>query len=109
MTAASLATFMAATDATLRDLFPATVRIAGVEYAAAGVGGSALNSYLEGGRVEEGRRFFRIAKSLLARPAPGATLEWLDATGAVSRFTVMEVPDRPQETSWMLACDPFLR
>lgn len=109
MTAASLATFMAASDATLADLFPARIRIGGVEYAASGVGGSALNAYLEGGRAETGRRFFRVSKALLDRPAVGTTLEWIDATGAVTRFDIMEVPDRPHETSWMLACDPFHR
>lgn len=110
LTRASMRRFMEAVDDVLEDLFEASVTIGGTTYAAAGVGGSAMNTYLAGGNAEQGQRIFRISKTTLAtRPAVGTTLTWNDATGSVSSFTIMEVPDRPHETSWFLRCEPKQR
>lgn len=106
----SMRSFLSRVDATLQDLFVATVTIGGTSYTAAGVGGSAMNTYLAGGNAEQGQRIFRISKTdLVTRPAVGTDLTWDDAEGAVSTFTILEVPDRPHETSWYLRCEPKQR
>lgn len=110
LTRAGMRRFMERVDDTLEDLFTASVVIGGTTYAAVGVGGSALSSYLAGGEAQQGERFFRISKAaLVARPTPGTGLTWSDATGGVTAFTIFEVPDRPHETSWVLRCRPVNR
>lgn len=116
MTAGQLGRFMARAEETMQALFPATVKIGGVTYAATGVGGSAKDEYVDGGKVYEGVRFFRILKSALAdRPADGTPLEWLTANGAAlpvgmrAKFKILRVPDRPQEVAWELPCEPIQR
>lgn len=102
--------FMERADATLRDLFPCTLVIAGTSYEAAGVGGAGLSEYFEGGEAPQGARHFRISKSQLGtRPAEGTLVEWPGATGGVTLFRVMECPDRPHETSWTIRCEPDQR
>lgn len=110
LTRTNLRRFMARADEAMADMFAATVSIGGTSYAAAGVGGSAMNTYLAGGKAEEGERIFRISKDDLGtRPTVGAELTWTDAEGPVSLFTILEVPDRPHETSWYLRCAPKQR
>lgn len=102
--------FLERVDDSLEDLFPATVVIGGTSYAASGVGGSALNTYLAGGQAEQGQRIFRVSKATLTtRPSVGDALTWSDATGPVTAFRILEVPDRPHETSWFLRCEPAQR
>ena len=110
MTAASLRNFMNAADATLQALFPTTVVIAGVTYAAVGVGGGANRDYVDGGNAPNGARHFRISKELLlTRPESGTLLTWAAAPSGVTAYTITEVPDRPHETSWTLTCVPRTR
>lgn len=109
MNTTQLGRFMARVDATLDGLFPATIRISGTTYACTGVGGSAMLEYLdEGGQAPAGTRVFRVQKTLLAtRPETGTMLEWLTSpAGGVTRLTVMDAPDRPHESSWVLRCQP---
>ena len=108
ITSAGVAKLMRATDATMLEIFPATVAIAGVDYAAAGIGGNALSDYVDGGEAIRGTRVFRVPKTALAvKPASGTALIWKTApAGAPSRFTVEDCPDRPHETSWHLRCVP---
>jgi len=104
--------FQRAAQKTLEELFPGVVKIDGVEYAAAAVGGTGAAEYGEGGRLVKGVRFFRIDKLVLITPPKvGMAVEWLRAGGGeqVKLFTVMEVPDRPHETAWMLRCEPKQR
>jgi hypothetical protein len=100
--------FMARVEATLEGLFPATIRISGTTYACTGVGGSAMLEYLdEGGQAPAGTRVFRVQKSILAtRPETGTRIEWLTSPESVTRLTVIDSPDRPHETSWVLRCQP---
>ncbi len=108
MSRAGMRGFMAAVETTLSDLFPAVLRIESEEYACTGVGGAGLNEFLQGGRAEEGKRYFRLLKSLRpARPMVGAVVVWVDATGPVTRFKITECPDRPHELAWTLVCEPF--
>lgn len=110
LTKSSMQRFMTRADAAMADLFSASVTIGDTTYSAAGVGGSAMNTYLAGGNAEQGQRLFRISKtSLTTRPAVGTALTWNDATGPVSAFRILEVPDRPHETSWMIRCEPAQR
>jgi hypothetical protein len=98
--------FMHKADATLGALFPATVRIGGVSYAASAVGGSAFDDYVDGGKALRGERHFRIPKSALPDPpAIGSPLSWVSGERDVA-LEVMECPDRPHETSWALRCEP---
>lgn len=108
LSASQLSRFMASADQTLSDLFPATLKIAGVRYTGTGVGGNALNAYVDGGKVAQGDRYFRISKDQLATaPAVGSSIEWLEAPTGTPRFLrLMACPIRPQETSWMLHCEP---
>jgi len=111
MTSSQLSRFMTAVDTTLTGLFPATVTIAGTSYAATGVGGAAMLEYLdEGGQAPAGMRVFRISKTLLAnRPETGTLITWSATPGSESALTVMDSPDRPHETSWVLRCVPTHR
>jgi hypothetical protein len=100
---------MSLADASLQALFPVTLVLGGVSYAATGVGGSALSDYLAGGggSAPQGARYFRVSKALLAaRPESGELLTWAGAPSGVTTYTITEVPDRPHETSWMLHCVP---
>lgn len=108
LSASQLSRFMAAADQTLSDLFPASIKISGTTYTGTGVGGNALNTYLDGGKVQQGDRYFRIPKSqLTAAPAAGTLVEWLEAPTGTARFLkIMDCPIRPQETSWMIHCEP---
>jgi hypothetical protein len=98
-------------DVVMAELFPAVIRIAGVSYQATGVGGRAAMEFLEdGGQAPQGTRFFRIPKSFLTTPpATGTFIEWLRPGGVIDKFRVIEVPDRPQETSCVLRAEPFGR
>lgn len=99
--------FMGQVDATLEGLFPAVLKIGGVNIQATGVGGNAMNEYVDGGMVPQGTRFFRVRKAFLpARPESGTRIEWVASPGSSTRLTIMEVPDRPHETSWVLRCEP---
>ena len=87
---------MGAVETTLEALFPALLVIGGKEYACSGVGGAGLNEFVEGGRVEEGRRYFRVDKGLLAaRPAPGTLLVWKDAEGGPKKLRVTRLSREP--------------
>lgn len=110
MTSSQLTRFLTAADTTLATLFPGTLTIAGTAYACAAVGaGSAMMEYASdygGGQAPQGSRFFRISKTLLAtRPETGTLVTWAGA-GSETALTVIECPDRPHETSWMLRCEP---
>jgi hypothetical protein len=111
MTSASLLRFMQASDATMEGLFPATIRIAGLNYQCTGVGGAAALEYAdEGGQVPTGMRVFRLSKAIHpARMESGARIEWVSTPGSVTRLTVIDCPDRPHETSWVLRCLPTYR
>ena len=100
--------FMSRVDQTLNDLFPAVVRIGGLNYQGTGVGGAAALEYIEdGGQAPTGTRFFRIQKNILAtRPEVGSLIEWVSSPASVTRFTLISCPDRPHETSWVLHCEP---
>jgi len=108
MNLAQLTRFQASVDATLDGLFPGTVRINGETYACTCVGGAAMMEYLgDGGKSPTGARYFRIQKALLAtRPETGARVEWLESPTSVVRLTVMDSPDRPHESAWVLRCEP---
>jgi hypothetical protein len=108
MNLSQLSRFMSRADHTLEGLFPATLRIAGLDYACTGVGGSAMLEYLsEGGQAPAGTKVFRVRKDLLpTRPETGTLVQWMDAPESVARLTVMDSPDRPHETSWVLRCAP---
>jgi hypothetical protein len=110
MTSSQLSRFLTAADATLTELFPGTLVIAGTSYACAAVGaGSAMMEFASdygGGQAPQGSRFFRLSKTLLAtRPETGTLVTWSGA-GSETALTVIECPDRPHETSWMLRCEP---
>ena len=100
--------FMIRVDATLEGLFPATLKIGGLNYQATGVGGAAALEYLEdGGQAPVGTRFFRVQKAILTeRVETGTRIEWLASPGSVTRLTLIDCPDRPHETSWVLRCVP---
>lgn len=108
MNLSQLTRFMSRVDETLDGLFPAVIRIGGEEIACTGIGGRAALEYLaDGGQAPAGVIFFRVRKELLpARPETGTFLEWIRTPDQLSRFTVMESPDRPHETSWVLQCEP---
>lgn len=100
--------FLTAVDSTLSDLFPAVIKIGGVNYQCTGVGGDAAKEFLEdGGQAPSGVRFFRVSKAFLAtRPESGTLVEWTATPGSVTKLAVMSCPDRPHETSWVLRCEP---
>jgi hypothetical protein len=113
MTSSQLSRFLTAADATLTELFPGTLVIAGTSYAVAAVGaGSAMMEFATdygGGQAPQGSRFFRLSKTFHpARIATGTRVTW---TGAASEtaLTVIECADRPHEQSWMLRCEPTNR
>jgi len=108
MNLAQISRFMSRADHTLEELFPATLRIAGLDYACTGVGGSAMLEYLaEGGQAPAGTKVFRLRKTLMAtRPETGTLVQWIDSPGSVTRLTVIDSPDRPHESSWVLRCAP---
>jgi len=109
MNAASLSSFLSRADGKLLDMFLATVTIGGVDYPAAGVGGSATHDWLSdgGGTAPGGTRHFRISKTLLAtRPQAGTLLTWAASSTGVVSYTIGDVPDRPHETSWAIPCTP---
>lgn len=108
MNLSQLTRFQSRVDATLEGLFPGTIRLGDVEYACTCVGGAAMLEYLsEGGQAPSGTRFFRVRKDLLAsRPETGALVEWLASPASVVRFTLMDCPDRPHESAWVLRCEP---
>jgi hypothetical protein len=113
MSSSQLTRFLKAADATLTELFPGTLVIAGTSYACAAVGaGSAMMEFASdygGGQAPQGSRFFRISKTLLAtRPETGTRVTWSGA-GSETALTIMECPDRPHEQSWMLRCEPTNR
>lgn len=111
MNSAQLTRFMGRVDATLEGLFPAVIRINGQSYQCTGVGGDAMNDYLEeGGKAPSGTRFFRIQKAFLPlRPESGLRIAWITAPGSEEKLTVMDCPDRPHETAWVLRCEPTNR
>jgi hypothetical protein len=100
--------FMGRVDKTLNDLFPAVIRIAGKSYACTGVGGSAALEFLsDGGQAPAGTRFFRLEKSILStRPETGTQIKWLQSPSSEVDFTLIDCPDRPHETAWVLQCAP---
>jgi len=102
------ARFMGRVDESLGDLFPATLRIAGQNYQATGVGGSAAMEYLEdGGQAPTGMKFFRLSKAIFAdRLESGARIHWLATPASQVALTVIDCSDRPHETSWVLRCLP---
>jgi hypothetical protein len=108
MNLSQLTRFMNRVDVTLEGLFPGVIRLEGVEYACTCVGGSAMTEYLEdGGQAPAGTRFFRVQKEMLAtRPETGTRIEWFESPGSVVRLTVMDCPDRPHESAWVLRCSP---
>ncbi len=111
MNSASLLRFMQAADATMEGLFPAVIRIAGQNYQCTGVGGSAMLEFAsEGGQVPAGMRFFRLSKaSHPTRLESGTSIEWISTPGSVTALTVIDCPDRPHESSWVLRCLPTHR
>jgi len=111
MTSAALLRFMQATDATMEALFPAVITIAGENYQCTGVGGAAMLEYAEeGGQVPAGMRFFRLSKSVYpARLESGTGIQWVSTPGSVTALTVIDCPDRPHESSWVLRCLPTFR
>lgn len=111
MTSSQFTRFLTAVDSTLSDLFPATLTIGGTSYAATGVGGAAALEYLDdGGQAPTGMRVFRVSKTLLpTRPETGTRITWTATPGSESALTVMDSPDRPHETSWVLRCLPSNR
>jgi len=108
MNLSQLQRFMGRVDQTLTDLFPATITIGEDEYACTCVGGDASLQYLEdGGQAPAGMRFFRLSKADLAtRPETGTLVTWDASPTGETEFTVMDSPDRPHETSWVLRCAP---
>lgn len=109
LSASQFTRFLTAVDSTLTGLFPATLRIGGVNYQCTGVGGDAAKEYLEeGGYAPAGVRYFRISKAIYpTRPETGLLIEWTaTAAGGVTKFTVMSCADRPHETSWVMRCEP---
>ena len=113
MTSSQLGRFLTAADATLTELFPGTLVIAGASYAVAAVGaGSAMMEFASdygGGQAPQGSRFFRLSKALYpTRIETGTLVTWSGAT-SVTALTVMECADRPHEKSWMLRCEPQKR
>lgn len=111
MISASLLRFMQAADATMEALFPAVIKIAGQNYQCTGVGGAAMMEYAEeGGQVPAGLRVFRLSKVLHpSRLESGTVIEWVSTPGSVTRLTVIDCPDRPHETLWVLRCLPAYR
>lgn len=108
MNLSQFARFMQRVDSTFEALFPGIIRIAGEEIACTCVGGRSMLEYLnDGGQAPAGTIFFRVRKDLLAtRPETGTRIEWVASPTAVTRLTIMECPDRPHETSWVLQCEP---
>jgi hypothetical protein len=108
MNLSQMTRFMGRVDATLEGLFPGVIVLGGQEIGCTCVGGQAVLEYLgEGGQAPAGTRFFRVRKEVLAsRPETGTRIEWILSPGSVERLTVMDCPDRPHETSWVLRCEP---
>lgn len=108
MNASQFTRFLTRADSTLEALFPAVLKIGGLNYQATGVGGAAALEYLEdGGQAPTGTRFFRVQKAFLAtRPETGTRIEWVQNPSSVIRLTVMDSPDRPHDTCWVLRCEP---
>ena len=111
MNSASLLRFMKAADATMEALFPAVIRISGQNYQCTGVGGAALMEFAdEGGQVPAGMRFCRLSKAVYpTRLESGTAIEWVSTPGSVTALTVIDCPDRPHESSWVLRCLPTYR
>jgi hypothetical protein len=64
----------------------------------------------EGGQVPAGMRYFRLSKATHpVRVESGTTIEWVSSPGSASRLTVIDCPDRPHESSWVLRCLPAYR
>jgi len=108
MNSTQFSRFMGRVDPTLNALFPGTITIGETEYEGCAVGGDAALEYLnEGGQAPIGTRYFRIEKTVLeARPETGTFLTWNSPTSSQEDLTVIECPDRPHDTAWVLICKP---
>lgn len=97
--------FRARVDATLRDLFPCTLRVGTVLVEASGPGGKALMDFVEAGQSPEWRFSFRVpAESVPAGFVVGQAVDWIVSPTETLKLEVFEPSKRPHEDHWQITC-----
>lgn len=105
LSSSSLNAFRVRVDATLTDLFPASLILPGnLPAAASGVGGKAMADFISGGEKKEFSFAFRVPTTAGWTPAVGQKISWVVSE---SQTILMELSDysiRPHEAVTAISC-----
>ena len=105
LTGSALNRFRDRIDETLRDCFPCSLAIKGKIVAGSGPGGRAVSDYEDGGQAYTYRFPFRVAASELSAPLKiGDSVDWIVTPTKTLRLEIMELPERPHESTVAFTC-----
>lgn len=105
LTGSALNHFRDRVDETLRDVFPCSISIQGKIVAASGPGGRAVSDYEDAGQDFSYRFPFRVAAAELTAPLKvGDSVDWIVSPTKTLRLEIMELPERPHESTLAFTC-----
>ena len=101
--ATSLAALAAKRSAATEAMFPATIILAGTEYAAATVGSDVALRYEVGGEEVEADKVFEVRTAVMATaPARGERFVWQVSASDLRHYRVRAVSERPHSNVWRI-------
>ena len=105
LTGSALNSFRDRIDETLRDAFPCSLSIHGKLVTGSGPGGRAVSDYEDGGESFTYRFPFRVPRAALPLPLEiGQSVDWIVDEAKTLKLEIMELPERPHESTLAFTC-----